>query len=170
MSVSFENTISRRSFVSLSAMAAASALAGCTSISGARQADGQLISFPKAIRAVQPPPAPTDAELAVMYGPIEDGGFLIPAVPYQQIDPPYYRQRVLDPTGEASGTIVVDTPSRFLYFCTAIRSGVPLERPFRRAAGACSARTSSTSMIACRSKRRSSSSSNSLIPSLPGQG
>ena len=47
-----------------------------------------------------------------MYGPIEDGGFLIPAVPYKQIDPRYYRQQVLDPTGEAPGTIVVDTPDR----------------------------------------------------------
>ncbi|MGO8059878.1 L,D-transpeptidase [Rhizobium johnstonii] len=132
MSAHLENTISRRSFISLSAIAAASALAGCTSTSGARQIIGQQVLLPEPIRAVQPSPAPTDAELAVMYGPIEDGGFLIPAVPYKQIDPRYYRQQVIDPTGERPGTIVVDTPSRFLYLVqpggTAMRYGVGIGR------------------------------------------
>lgn len=56
----------------------------------------------------------------------------VPAVPYKQIDPRYYRQQVLDPTAEAPGTIVVDTPSRFLYLVqpdgTAIRYGVGIGR------------------------------------------
>jgi lipoprotein-anchoring transpeptidase ErfK/SrfK len=75
---------------------------------------------------------PTAAELDVMYGPVEDGGFTIPAIPYQQIDPKYYRQRVADPTGEPAGTVVVDTPSRFLYVVepggTAMRYGVGIGR------------------------------------------
>lgn len=132
MNVNLENTVSRRSFISLSAIAAASALAGCSSTAGMRQTAGQPGSLPETVRAVQPAPTPTDAELAVMYGPIEDGGFVIPAVPYKQIDPRFYRQQVLDPTGQAPGTIVVDTPSRFLYLVqpggTAMRYGVGIRR------------------------------------------
>ncbi|KQV32494.1 hypothetical protein ASC97_02640 [Rhizobium sp. Root1203] len=130
--MSFEKTISRRSFLSLSAMTAASALAGCASTSGTGTPVGQPMSFPNPVRAFQTVPAPTDAELAVMYGPIEDGGFLIPAVPFQQIDPRFYRQQVIDPTGQPAGTIVVDTPSRFLYLVqpggTAMRYGVGIGR------------------------------------------
>ncbi|WP_411969724.1 L,D-transpeptidase family protein [Rhizobium sp. 3T7] len=133
MSVSFEHKTSRRSFLSLSAMAAVSGLAGCASTSGPGRLVGpQLTPVPGPIRPVQVAPAPTDAELAVMYGPIEDGGYLIPAVPYQQIDPRYYRQQVVDPTGERPGTIVVETPSRFLYLVqpggTAMRYGVGIGR------------------------------------------
>ena len=116
MSVSFDTSLSRRGLLSLSAMAAASAVAGCTSTSGAgRILDPQPTRLLDRDRPVQIAAAPTDSELAVIYGPIEDGGFLIPAVPYKQIDPRYYRQQVIDPTGEAPGTVVVDTPSRFLY-------------------------------------------------------
>jgi lipoprotein-anchoring transpeptidase ErfK/SrfK len=69
---------------------------------------------------------------AAMYGPLEDGGRLIPAVPYQKIDPQYYRQIVDDPTGEQPGTIVVHTPTRFLYLVMengqALRYGVGIGR------------------------------------------
>ncbi|NKK73986.1 L,D-transpeptidase family protein [Rhizobium leguminosarum bv. viciae] len=133
--MSVEYTTSRRSFLSLAAMAAASTLASCTSTSTSgtgRTVGGRPTPVSDPTRPVQIPPAPTDAELAVMYGPIEDGGFLIPAVPYKQIDPRYYRQQVIDPTGEAPGTIVVDTPSRFLYLVqpggTAMRYGVGIGR------------------------------------------
>lgn len=74
----------------------------------------------------------TDAELEARYAAIEDGGHLIPAVPYKKIDPKYYRQRVADPTGEPAGTVVVDTPGRFLYLVepggTAMRYGVGIGR------------------------------------------
>ncbi len=67
-----------------------------------------------------------------MYGPIENGGFLIPPVPYQQIDPRHYCHQVIDLTGEALGTIVVDTSSCFLYIVqpggTAMRHGVGIGR------------------------------------------
>ena len=133
MSVSFDTSLSRRSLLSLSAMAAVSALAGCVSTAGkSRMVGRQSTPLQDPIGPVHIAPAPTDAELAVMYGPTEDGGFLIPAVPYKQIDPRYYRQQVLDPTGEAPGTIVVDTPSRFLYLVqpggTAMRYGVGIGR------------------------------------------
>lgn len=133
MSVSFDTSLSRRSLLSLSAMAAASALAGCVSTAGTgRMVGRQSTPLQDSIGPVHIAPTPTDAELAVMYGPIEDGGFLIPAVPYKEIDPRYYRQQVLDPSGEAPGTIVVDTPSRFLYLVqpggTAMRYGVGIGR------------------------------------------
>lgn len=133
MSLSFQQVASRRSFLSLSAMAAASALASCSSTSGtSRTVEQQPTLLQPPIRPVQIAPAPTDAELAVMYASVTDGGFVIPAVPYKQIDPRYYRQQVIDPTGEAPGTIVVDTPSRFLYLVqqggTAMRYGVGIGR------------------------------------------
>ncbi|MEI4482585.1 MULTISPECIES: L,D-transpeptidase [unclassified Phyllobacterium] len=133
MNVDLENTTSRRSFITLSAIAAASVLAGCVSTAGKRRMVGGQSTPPQdTIGSVHIAPAPTDAELAVMYGPTEDGGFLIPAIPYKQIDPRYYRQQVLDPTGEAPGTIVVDTSSRFLYLVqpggTAMRYGVGIGR------------------------------------------
>jgi lipoprotein-anchoring transpeptidase ErfK/SrfK len=126
--MSLEKSLSRRNFLSFSALTAASALAGCASTS-APSVQPVGFRFP---RPFETTPAPTDAELDVTYGPIEDGGFLIPAVPYQQIDPRYYRQQVIDPTGERPGTIVVDTPSRFLYLVqsggTAMRYGVGIGR------------------------------------------
>ena len=67
-----------------------------------------------------------------MYGTVVDGGFVIPAVPYWEINPRYYRQRVVDPTGERPGTVVVDTASRFLYLVeadgSAMRYGVGIGR------------------------------------------
>jgi lipoprotein-anchoring transpeptidase ErfK/SrfK len=75
---------------------------------------------------------PSEAELQARYAAVEDGGHLIPAIPYAELDPKYYRQRVLDPTGERPGTVVVDTAGRFLYLTepggTAMRYGVGIGR------------------------------------------
>jgi len=101
------------------------ALASCST-----SVPGRYAPVPVAPR--RPIEPPTLAELEVMYGPVEDGGFLIPAIPFQEIDPQFYRQRVLDPTGEPAGTVVVDTPKRFLYVIepggTAMRYGVGIGR------------------------------------------
>jgi lipoprotein-anchoring transpeptidase ErfK/SrfK len=108
-------------------MASATAvLAGCAT-------DRSRIANPPAPQPVmRPVNAPTEAELAAMYGPVSDGGFLIPAIPHQQMEAKFYRQRVIDPTGEAPGTVVVDTPNRFLYVVepggTAMRYGVGIGR------------------------------------------
>jgi lipoprotein-anchoring transpeptidase ErfK/SrfK len=119
MSVSFDTSLSRRSLLSLSAMAAASALAVCVSTAGTgRMVGRQSTPLQDPIGPVHIAPAPTDSELAVMYGPIEDGGFLIPAVPYKQIDPRYYRQQVLDPTGEATAL-----PGRATASFSGVRNG-----------------------------------------------
>lgn len=118
-----DKTMSRRIFL-LGAVSTTAVLAGCVS-----QRDITPVAPPSP--RVQDTPY-TVAELDAMYGPVEDNGYLIPAVPYQQIDPMYYRQRVKDPTGEAPGTVVVDTPNRFLYLVeengTAMRYGVGIGR------------------------------------------
>lgn len=66
------------------------------------------------------------------YAALQDGGHFIPAIPYAELDPKYYRQRVIDPTGEPPGTVVVDTAARFLYLTepggTAMRYGVGIGR------------------------------------------
>ncbi|AOF93051.1 hypothetical protein BSY16_4825 (plasmid) [Sinorhizobium sp. RAC02] len=75
---------------------------------------------------------PSEEELAARYAGLGDGGYTLPAVPYQQIDPKFYRQRVMNTTGEPAGTVVVDIGSRFLYVVepggTAMRYGVGLGR------------------------------------------
>ena len=88
-------------------------------------------------------PAPSDPPLPdpeLMYGPLEDDGFSVPAVPYQQIDPQFLRQIVRDPTGEPAGSLVVDTSKHFLYLVRpngyAIRYGVGLGRAGFEWAGA----------------------------------
>tara|TARA_R110002012_G_scaffold310950_1_gene519651 strand:+ start:253 stop:1011 length:759 start_codon:yes stop_codon:yes gene_type:complete len=120
---------SRRGVLSLLAAGAASTLAGCAS-SSPRPFSATPVAF-------APPPqqqlrAGRSPELDAMYGSVVDGGFVIPAVPYWQINPRYYRQQVVDPTGERPGTVVVDTASRFLYLVepggTAMRYGVGIGR------------------------------------------
>lgn len=116
-------TVSRRTFL-LGAVSTTAVLAGCVSD---RDLTPPRPSSPKVAGSPY-----TVAELNAMYGPVEDGGYTIPAVPYQQIDPMYYRQEVDDPTGEAPGTVVVDTPNKFLYLVLpngkAMRYGVGIGR------------------------------------------
>jgi len=68
----------------------------------------------------------TNPEL--MYASFEDSGFVLPAIPYQKVKPEFRRQIVVDPTGEAPGTLVVDTKNRHLYLVQpggeALRYGV----------------------------------------------
>jgi len=84
------------------------------------------------IRADRPVPAiGVDSHVTspdVMYAALTDGGFAVPAVPYQKIKPQFRRQIVVNTTGEPPGTIVVHTQERFLYLVQdggdAIRYGV----------------------------------------------
>lgn len=119
---------SRRSVLAgVSASAASLALSACTTA-----------------RSPEAPPRvdinPGLAPYAVMYGAVVDGGHAIPAIPYQQIDPRYYRQIVPNPTSEAPGTVVVDTGNHFLYLVQpggqAVRYGVGLGRAGFEWAGA----------------------------------
>lgn len=120
-----EHTLSRRAFV-LGSVSMTAALAGCATTSTSTE------RVPVPAQVSRPILPASDAELAARYAAVEDAGHLIPAVPYQKMDPKYYRQRVTDPTGEAPGTVVVDTPGRFLYVVepggTAMRYGVGIGR------------------------------------------
>ncbi|AJY46993.1 L,D-transpeptidase [Martelella endophytica] len=114
------SSLSRRAFL-LGSLSTAAMLSACAS-----NPQGPAMPVPQV-----PTPA-ADPELEARYAAFEDDGHLVPAVPYQQMDPKYLRQRVTDPTGEAPGTVVVDTANRFLYLVeeggTAMRYGVGIGR------------------------------------------
>jgi lipoprotein-anchoring transpeptidase ErfK/SrfK len=80
----------------------------------------------------RPPRPEVGEDYVMMYGPVSDNGFDLPAIPVEKIPPQFLRQVVDDPTGERPGTIVVDTSSHFLYLVReggyAIRYGVGLGR------------------------------------------
>lgn len=65
-----------------------------------------------------------------IYGAVDDGGYRIPAFPYHEVPSKYYRQEIVDPTGEHPGTIVVQTSERLLYLVKAngrsVRYGVSI--------------------------------------------
>lgn len=69
-----------------------------------------------------------EADYGTIYGPLNDEGFLLPAIPYQKINRRYRRQEVVDPTGEPAGTIVVALEQKQLYYVLAggraVRYGV----------------------------------------------
>lgn len=117
--------LSRRAFM-IGSLAATTAIAACSTTSN----DVRQTAAPN----VEPfPPSTTfDPELEARYAAFEDGGHSVPAIPYQKMDESYYRQRVTDPTGEKAGTVVVDTPNRFLYLVedggTAMRYGIGIGR------------------------------------------
>ena len=52
----------------------------------------------------------------LMYASFTDENFTLPEVPFKKIEPKWRRQVVVDPTGEAPGTIVVKLEERFLYY------------------------------------------------------
>ncbi len=116
------SALSRRHFLGgASAVAAGAMLSACTTVRN----------------DVPPQPAPPSRpevgeDYAMMYGPMSDNGFDIPAVPVEKVPRQFLRQVVNDPSGERPGTIVVDTSSHFLYLVReggyAIRYGVGLGR------------------------------------------
>lgn len=116
--------ISRRNFV-LGSLAAPAILGGCTTVQ-----ERSALNTPQPV--ADPMPSPIDPELASRYAAFEDGGHFVPAVPIERMNPEYLRQRVRNPTGEAPGTVVVDTPKRFLYLVendgSALRYGVGIGR------------------------------------------
>lgn len=117
--------MSRRFLLSAGALAASQvALSACTSI-------GQRT--PPIVSSVRPEPEyASDFAYPQIYGARVDAGYEIPAVPYREIDPRLLRQYVADPTGEAPGTIVVDTSQHYLYLVQpggrSLRYGVGLGR------------------------------------------
>ena len=117
---------SRRGFLLLSSgLLGGAALSGCTSVPRLLYTDPTDPQMP-------PDLASGFDDYATMYGPVEDEGFPVPGVPWQKIDRQFLRQVVQDPTGEAPGTVVVNTLTHHLYLVQpggyAVRYGVGLGR------------------------------------------
>src|SRR5258708_31031878 len=81
------------------------ALAACMTTGAAELADDRR------------PAAPVDPAIVAMYGPVQDGPFLIPAIDVGRIEPEYFRQVVPLPPDlpRQPGTVVVDPGHKFLY-------------------------------------------------------
>ncbi|MEM8539375.1 MAG: L,D-transpeptidase [Pseudomonadota bacterium] len=114
--------LSRRYFLTSGSMAAAALVAGCQ-------------TAPPQATITRPPAAPiapATSRFALMYGPKLDGGFQIPAVPWEKIDNRFLRQEVANNTGVGPGKVVVDTAQHYLYFTLpggrAMRYGLGLGR------------------------------------------
>jgi lipoprotein-anchoring transpeptidase ErfK/SrfK len=82
------------------------ALAGCATGQPLRSATGRVTS--DASTAVP-------AHIIAAYAAVEGEPFPIRASRMDLVPERFWRQDVADPTGEASGTVVVDTGNRFLY-------------------------------------------------------
>jgi len=109
--------LGRRRFMFGASSLATLALAGCATTDPGSIAEARE-------------PIPTD--VLSMYAALPDERFPIPAARIDLVDPKYWRQMVENTTGEPPGTIVVDTPDRFLYWCMpdgkAMRYGVGIGR------------------------------------------
>lgn len=129
--------LSRRSLLAGMSVIAASALAGC--VQAPKELDGgggtgALVPNPPPPVELEPvveTVAPAD-DNAVRYAAVTDGDYRLPAIRHAEVDPKYLRQLVDDPTGEAPGTLVVNTKERHLYLVLkdgkAMRYGVGLGR------------------------------------------
>jgi lipoprotein-anchoring transpeptidase ErfK/SrfK len=122
--MSGNTNISRRSLLKVASLSAAGALvSACTTMDRVPH----VSELPPEVGGYA-----AEFDPAVMYASMQDGGRVLPAIPYQKIDPMYYRQMVADPTGEQPGTIVVNPNERFLYLVQgdgqAVRYGVGVGR------------------------------------------
>ncbi|HEY0919116.1 L,D-transpeptidase [Devosia sp.] len=95
--------IGRRTFLTGGATLLAATLAGCATTS------------PRALSqaAAATPAVPPD--IAAAYAAVEDEPYPVRASNMALVSPQFWRQEVADPTGEAPGTVVVDTANRFLF-------------------------------------------------------
>ncbi|WPE22023.1 L,D-transpeptidase [Shinella zoogloeoides] len=102
-----------RNALLLCGLAAAVTLAGC-STAPSDSAPGEKVA--------------TNAIFTSDYGPVEDNGYALPAIPINKVNTKFHRQIVDYATGEKPGTIIVNTPNRFLYYVLpggkAVRYGI----------------------------------------------
>jgi lipoprotein-anchoring transpeptidase ErfK/SrfK len=112
-----ELLIGRRALLAGAASLAALSLAGCAT-NGATTLEAETTRVPDDVLA--------------MYAALPNEQFPVPAARIDLVPPQYWRQIVDDPTGERPGTIVVDTPNRYLYLVRddgkAMRYGVGIGR------------------------------------------
>ncbi len=103
-----------RNALLLCGLAAAVTLAGCSSSSTSTSVPGEKVA--------------TNAIFTSEYGPVEDSGYALPAIPINKVNPKFHRQIVDYATAEKPGTIIVNTPNRFLYYVLpggkAVRYGI----------------------------------------------
>jgi len=70
----------------------------------------------------------TNAIFTSEYGAVEDNGYALPAIPINKVNTKFHRQIVDYATSEKPGTIIVNTPNRFLYYVLpggkAVRYGI----------------------------------------------
>ncbi|TIR19014.1 MAG: L,D-transpeptidase [Mesorhizobium sp.] len=126
-----EIQLSRRALLSGAGAMALLGLAGCSTTD---TLDLPQMQLDNTVTGSVPPMRPAisvDKNVTgpdVMYASLTDGGFEVPAVPWQKVKPQFRRQIVVDKTGEAPGTIVVHLEERMLYLIQpggdAIRYGV----------------------------------------------
>jgi lipoprotein-anchoring transpeptidase ErfK/SrfK len=92
-------------------------LASCTTTSATKTSD-----------VVAPAKVETAEIFTDSYGKITDSGYALPAIPINRVDKKFHRQVVSYQTDHKSGTIVVDTRNRFLYYILgngqAVRYGI----------------------------------------------
>jgi len=97
-------------------------LAGCMTANSVELADDSRAS------------ARVDPAIVAMYGSVQDGAFLIPAIDVRRVAPEFFRQVVALPANipDEPGTVVVDPEHRFLYLVVdqgqAIRYGIGVGR------------------------------------------
>lgn len=118
----------RRQFITGSVLMAGAVLSGCSTT----QAPIKMPAFLKRKNDDSLASGHSKSELAAMYGPLPSEQFAIPAVDLKKVDPKYYRRRVLYPSQERVGTVIVDTRNFYLYLIEgdgyAMRYGVGLGR------------------------------------------
>jgi lipoprotein-anchoring transpeptidase ErfK/SrfK len=124
--------VTRRGFLGAGGAAALLGLAGCSMGQTTQQFNAETNPQFRSPLDRGAGIAPDLSQYASMYAARPEEQFPLPAIPYERIDPVYYRQLVADPTGERPGTIVVDTNNHFLYLTRengeAMRYGVGLGR------------------------------------------
>lgn len=118
--------ITRRRFVTTALAGSGSLLSGCTVIPGVDTTSTGSIGG-----QTRRPPIGVDANLrlsANMYGEQRDGEYTLAAVPYNEMEGRFRRQRVINRTGMEPGTILVDPRSHHAYYVLshdeAVRYGI----------------------------------------------
>ncbi len=124
--------LDRRAFLRAGGYAALLGITGCTA-TGKTQESGRLAPTQPSLTNGNSSLSGDEFEYyATMYAEQPEEKFPLPAVPFQRIDPVFYRRLVDDPTGEKPGTIIVDTSHHYLYLTLedgkAMRYGVGLGR------------------------------------------
>ncbi|MEM1378344.1 MAG: L,D-transpeptidase [Pseudomonadota bacterium] len=122
-----DTNYSRRRMLELSALGIAGiSLSAC--VTAESPDEGRSVS----VDTGSDPSSGTGFNYALAYGPVRDGGFNVPAVPWEKINKRLLRQRVANTTGVGPGKIVVETRRHYLYVTLprgrAVRYGVGLGR------------------------------------------